>query len=354
MPTRARVRFLLLLTVVVAGGACGHTDPFQDPDESNEGPFSPLVPIQLTYNPGPDLTPAFLPGDTLVLYSYLRYQSPDPNQCLAALPVGGGTRVNESCPRSAAALDSIERYESPVPLNDSIVVLVSSQRARGVDVDAVTLLGTAPWRTADQMTPRVEFPFTSLSGVYEISASYPSLLGGNELAYLAVVDLSACPGEEPFCGAPSLLRVGREVGQLNLETSAEPTILPGTDWVTSIGTGRTPGSVLLTRPFDTRVYERQPDGSTVTLYDFAELGAARDPSLVGNTLVAIVGGDVQRWTSNDGDTLQVDGGGNIALVNLTGGQRDVIAGLFSRPVLSADGRTLIAVTGDDLYRFDIP
>ncbi len=158
MPLRRRIRSLLLPLLLVASTACAHSDPFQDPGETNHGPFSPALPVQLTYNPGPDLTPAFLPGDTIVLYSYDRSGITESNQCIGALPVPGGTAISESCPRTAAALDSVQRYENPVPLNDSIIVLVQSARRKGAGADAITLLGTAPWRTADQLVPRVEFP----------------------------------------------------------------------------------------------------------------------------------------------------------------------------------------------------
>ena len=354
MPLRARVRPLLLPALLLSAWACGHSEPFQNPDETNHGPFSPDLPVQLTYNPGPDLTPAFLPGDTIVLYSYQSAGSLSFHQCIGALPVLGGTAVSQSCPRSAAALDSTERYENPVPLDDSTIVLVQSSRLKGAGADAVTLLGTAPWRTADQFTTRFEFPFPAPSGVHEVSASYLSLLGGGELAYLAMIDLSACPGTQPFCQFPSLLRVGREIARLNLEGTGDPVVLPGTGYATSAGTGRTPGAVLYTLPFDTRVYERQVDGSTVTLFDFGTDSIARDPVVVGNLLVAVVGGAATRWTSNDGDPLQVDDGGNLALVNLASGQVQYIAGAYTRPALSGNGRVLLAVSGGNVYRIDLP
>ena len=39
-----------------------------------------------------------------------------------------------------------------MPLDDSTIVLVQSSRLKGAGADAVTLLGTAPWRTADQFS----------------------------------------------------------------------------------------------------------------------------------------------------------------------------------------------------------
>lgn len=354
MPFRTRIGSRIPPLLLVAAIGCAHSDPFQDPGETNRGPFSPALPVQLTYNPGPDLTPAFLPGDSIVLYSFRRSTEPAFNQCLGALPVPGGTTVSESCPRSAAALDSIQRYENPVPLNDSIVVLVQSARRKGAGADNNTLLGTAPWRAADELTPRVSFPVPMPHGVLEISASYLSLIGGDELAYLAMVDVSSCPGDQPFCDRPTLLRVGRELARLSLQGTADPVLMPGTDYATSAAAGRTAGTVLYTLPFDTRVYERQPDGGTLTLFDFGPGGIARDPVLVGNQLVAIVGGAATRWTSLEGVPLQVDDGGNIALVNLASGEVQYIAGAYRRPALSRDARTLIAEGGGDLFRFDLP
>jgi hypothetical protein len=345
-----------LTALLPAAWACSHSDPFQDPDETNHGPFSPTLPVQLTYNPGSDEAPAFLPGDTLLVYSYPQSGAINENWCIGGLPVAGGTRVSDSCPRSAAALDSTERYLNPVPLNDSMVVLVQSSRVKGAGVDALTLLGTAPWRAADELVPRQDFPFMSASGVFEITASYLSLLGGGNLAYLAMVDISACPGTESFCDQPTLLRVGREIALLNLQATGDPSIAPGSAYATSVATGRTAGSFLFTLPFDTRVYERGADGSTVTLFDFGTDSVVRDPMLVGNQLVAIVGGNVVRWTSNEGGPLQVDEGGNIVLVALGSGSVQYVTDVpvYQRPALSANGRVIVAQGSGDLYRFDLP
>jgi len=234
---------------------------------------------------------------------------------------------------------------------------VQSARQKGNGFDAITLLGTAPWRAADQLVPRLEFPFTSPSGVFEVSADFLSLTGGTSLAYLGTVDLSACPGASPFCDQPVLIRVGREIGQLNLDATGDPVIAPGSDYATSVATGRARGAFLFTLPFDTRVYERETDGSTVTLFDFAP-EIVRDPMLVGNQLVAIVGGNVQLFTGDVGVPLQVDGGGRIALVNLGTGAVQIVAGgenaAYTRPVLSTGGRILIAEGNGNLFRFDLP
>ena len=360
MPLRARVPSPVLPLALLALWGCSHSEPFQDPNENNNGPFSPVAPVQLTYNPGQDLTPAFLPGDTIVLYSYEQKGALNPNTCLGALPAPGGTRLSDSCPRSAAALDSTERYESAVPLNDSIVVMVQSFRLKGNGFDSQSLLGTAPWRAADHLVPRQDFPFASASGVFEVSAGYLSPIGSGNLAYVAITEVSACPGSDPFCPQPTLLRIGRQVSLLNLEATGDPSVAPGTDYATSAAPGRSPGSFLFTLPFDSRVYERQGDGSTVTVFDFGADSVARDPTIVGNDLVAIVGGNVARWTSNDGVPLQVDGGGNIVRVTLGNGTTQYLTAtpIYRRPAVSADGSAIVAEGNlgleANLFRFDLP
>ena len=97
----------------------------------------------------------------------------------------------------------------------------------------------------------------------------------------------------------------------------------------------------------------------MTLFDFGPESIARDPMLVGNQLVAIVGGNVTAATpATSGVPLQVDGGGNIVLVNLGSGavqhdRRRRVHASIRRPVLSANGRVLIAEGSGNLFRFDL-
>lgn len=355
MPLRARVSPLILPALLLAALACAHSEPFQDPDETNHGPFSPTVPVQLTYSPGPDLTPAFLPGDTLVLYSFALTSGRRTNQCIGALPVGGGTRTSESCPKTVGALDSLERLESPVALNDSVIALVQTLRRLDGGSDGPILLGTAPWQEADQIVGRLEFPLSS-SGVVENSASYLAPIGGGSLVYLGLADVYACPTATPDCKPPVQLQVGRQISQVDLQGTGAPVALPGTAYATSAAAGSAPGDVLFTLPFDSRVYLLHAGGSVVTLYDFGAPNVARDPVLVGRRLVAITGSGVQSWTSG-GQEYQVDPGGRIALVDLDDGQLTYITDgevPYKRPALSADGQVIVAEGNGNLFRFDLP
>jgi len=70
-----------------------------------------------------------------------------------------------------------------------------------------------------------------------------------------------------------------------------------------------------------------------------------------------VGGSITRLTTDEGVPLQLDGGGNILLVDLGTGAVQHIAGdqftLYQRPVLSADRRVVIAEGSGNLFRFDL-
>ena len=124
---RQHVRYLLALMSVMG---CGHTDPFTDPDNAEDGPFAAGDPLRLTYNPGVDAYPFYLPGDTLIGYAFLRPRSTNQNQCFGVLPAAGGTTISESCPRTAASLDSTQRFEVGAPLTaDSVVLVLATKRA---------------------------------------------------------------------------------------------------------------------------------------------------------------------------------------------------------------------------------
>ena len=57
-----------------------------------------------------------------------------------------------------------------------------------------------------------------------------------------MIDVSACPGTEPALRpAAYLVRVGREIGQLDLDGTGDPSIAPGSDYATSVATGRGAG-----------------------------------------------------------------------------------------------------------------
>ena len=342
---------LFLLTCI----ACGQAEPFTDPDFNEPGPFDPTPPVRLTYNPGPDVQPAFLQGGEIV-FGFSRPGEFNEDQCLGALPNQGGTTLAESCPRTAGSRDSTERYGEARPLTADTVALVYASRLVGRRVDDNAWIGTAPWRSATEFTVRLQFPFRSASGRIQFTPTHLSVTGPGLVAYLATETNTACPGLTFPCGQQASITYGTEVGEVDLASDAQPLVLSGTAWATSVAAGRTPGAILFTLPGDLRVYERNASGAITDLATVPGFNAARDPMLVGSRLVSIVNGSVSFYTLPDSVTVvQVSSGGDIVLTDLLTGTSSVVAtGGWTRPSLSADGRQLVAVSGGDIYRFDLP
>ena len=75
--------------------ACGHSEPFTSADQRNDGPFSPVVPVRLTYSPQSDLEPAFSADGRWVLY--VAERPGDQDRCVVVIPAGGGTWTHQLC-----------------------------------------------------------------------------------------------------------------------------------------------------------------------------------------------------------------------------------------------------------------
>jgi hypothetical protein len=237
------------------------------------------------------------------------------------------------------------------------VALVLAVRLVGRRVDDNAWIGTAPWRSATEFTPRLQFPFRAPSGTIQFPPTHLSPLGGSSVAYLATSTGSACPGTEYPCFFPvrqERITFGREVGVVDLANGEAPVVLAELDYATSIAPSRTPGAILFTRAFDNTVYERLPSGAIDVIATVPGF-AVRDPALVGTRLASIVNGSVRTYTLPDSTIVQVAGAGNLVLTDLITGVSTVLAtGSWQRPSLSSDARQLVAERSGDLYRFDLP
>jgi len=355
---RQHVRYLLALMSVMG---CGHTDPFTDPDNAEDGPFAAGDPLRLTYNVGVDGFPFYLPGDSLIGYAFARPGATNSNQCFGVLPVGGGTTISESCPRTAASLDSTERFEVGVPLSADSVLLLNVTRRFGRLTDDVGYIGRAPWRDATSFSVIQRFPIQTPSGSIEFPPSHMALTGDGHVAYLATTISSACPGLDPTCPDPIRpvpLVHGLEIAQVPL-TGGAIQVLSGTAFATSMAAGRAPGSVIFTLPLDTQVYERDGAGNITVLVDMLQGPAARDVQLHGDSVVAITGGPVEVYILPDGQLLQSVTPGNISIGRISTGEASVVVpGAWARPSFSSDGTKLVAQSFDtgagDVYTVTLP
>lgn len=341
---RQHVRYLLALVSVMG---CGHTDPFTDPDNTEHGPFAPGTPLRLTYNVGLDAYPFYLPGDSLIAYAFQRPDASNQSQCFGVLPAGGGTTVSESCPRTAASLDSTERFEVGAPLTADSVVLVQALRRAGAGRDDFGYIGRAAWADAATFSVIQRFPFTTPNGSLEFTPSHLAVTGDGNVAYLATREDVACPGSGTICDTTYLINAGLEVGSVPLAGGAA-TVLSGTSTATSVAPGRTVGSIIFTLPLDTRVFERDASGVITVLVDMQLGPAARDVMLRGNKVVGITGGDVALFTwIASGLQVQVASPGDITMVDVTSGVVTLLSeGGWRRPALSHDGTHVVAQDGD--------
>lgn len=347
---RWHTAFLLLLGL----SACSQAEPFTNPDHNEPTAFDPTPPVRLTWNPGPDVEPAFLPGSEVV-FGFSRPGEPNGDQCLGALPNQGGTTLAESCPRTASSRDSTERYGEARPLTADTVALVVATRRAGRRTDDFAWIGRAPWRSATEFTPRLRFPFPSATGTLQLTPQYLSIVAPNVVAYVATGSETACAGSSYPCDGQVLVTYGTEVGQVSLADSAPPVVLGGVSRPTSIAPGPTPGSILFTLAADDLVYQRDASGSITVLARPDSLNTVRDVSLAGNLLVSVVGGELGFYTLPDGTLVQDNAGGDLMLTDLGTGQSRLLArGAWRRPYISADGRQVVAEGNSDIYRFDLP
>jgi hypothetical protein len=337
--------------------ACSHSAPFENPDRGTDQPFAPGDALRLTYNAGTDRAAAFLPDGRGVLFAFQRPGTRDGDQCLGLLPAGGGTALDEWCPRSAGSRDSTDRFDEPSALDAATLLYTRASRPIGAVSDAWSYLGTAPLADPEAYAVRVRFPFTAASGRLHLAPSFPVSLGDGRIAYLAQERVSAAPTPDDD---PRLVEVGVEVAIASLADAAPPAPVAGTVRATSLAPGGAAGELLFTRPADRRVHVRRADGTVEVLHEFAAV--AREPSLAAGRLVAVVGGNVGLWFEGvpATRTVQVDDGGPLVLVELATGAETVLSPpgtAWRRPRLAPDGGAVVAQGAGgtpDIFRLKVP
>src|SRR5688572_12531680 len=96
MPARVLIRFVSLVVAALAAlaaltaAACEHGEPFLLEPYGPVGPQNPGLLTRLTFNPGQDLAPAWLPDGSAIAYTGERGDRPDRDRCLAFMPGAGG------------------------------------------------------------------------------------------------------------------------------------------------------------------------------------------------------------------------------------------------------------------------
>lgn len=337
----------------------------EDPPATDE-PFDPQPPLRLTYNPGPDLSPAALP-DGEFAYAFLIPQTPNNDQCMAYLRAGGGTQDAVFCANSPGSVDSTDRFDWPLALDDGRLVFLRASKRPDKANDDFAALVVAPQDQLNSYTSIRTLPVVSSGGTLYVLASYPTDPGDGRLVFVGLRQLQAipCPGCDPIP-----LTGGVELASVPLASSqATPDPIPETTSATAVANGRTSGEVIFTRAGESAVYAISPGTAASVLFDFGVGRVVRDPRLVGARLLAVVDGVVTNLPTVEGPTAQFDNGGRLVVVDLASGVETPVSDdlvLFRHPTVLTDNQTVIAegfptdpdgnplTTVPDLYQLELP
>jgi len=345
--TRAPTALLSVPWILLAALACGHEDPIAPGSGGASGPKDATDPVRLTWAPGYDATPFWLPDGSGILHSFDRTLSGQFDRCLGVLPAGGGSRTFEFCGTGAGAADSLDALEGAGVSPGGRLIFQWSQSIGTRTSPNTSALVLATLERPDDFVPLVLMPNILPGGRSHGRAARVDWLDEDRAVYL---------GEEVYyktCNGciPDTVRIGREGVLVNLSGAAPAlSIIPGTEDATSLATA--PGSdyLYLTRRFDSRVYRLPVSGGIPEeVHDFGPLGVARDLALCDGRLYVIVGGRVlldfdplvgEYQTDSGGRLFHLDAGGGAPTEIPINGER-----LLRRPSPDPTGGAGIAVEG---------
>jgi hypothetical protein len=361
LPSPGRIVALLrragLVLPLLAG--CGHGEPFSSRYLPEDGPIGSLQPRQLTRSPGEDQFPSWSPDGSALLYSFVDPVTMD--RCVGQMPGGGGQVVVFRCPTDDRANDSLDQAIEPMMRGDGSVAWVHLHSARerqihdGGSLYLGSLDGTRPPRRL------WHFPYLAPTGSVHFGATNLRWMPGDRLLYIGIDYLirAVC-----FGCKPDTVVISREVMLLDAsQPSPSPAPIAGTAEATSIWPTADSTGFYFTRAGDARVWQRPLDGGGLPtlVHDFVSGGIVRDVSVVGQRLAAVVGGKVSYGFEESIGLRQLDSGGVLTMVDLsTSAATQIDTLLYRRPVLSPDGRRLVAEritrpsTHPDLWLFELP
>jgi len=347
---------VLRSAVLVALGACAHSEPFTAPDHGTDRPYAPGPAAQLTLNPGHDRAPGWLPDGSGIIYTAQRLDRADRDWCLEILPPTGGRAVRTVCDASAFGDDSTNAFLWAAVSADGRVAYVRSASRIGGRVPQWSALVVAPFDAPSRTTVVSGVPYTVPGSATHQGIAQVRWLGTGALVYRGDLAFlyTACRG----CPVDSIAS-GRGLVLQSLGANGARIVLPGTDYASSVSAGADSDEVYYTLNGDSKVYRRSLSaGTTAVVADFGAV--VRDVHVVGRRLVAIVGGTVTfAYEPGQQDSVQWDDGGDVVLFDLDSGIASQVAqGRFRNPALSPSGARIVAERyvdrTTDLWLFEVP
>jgi hypothetical protein len=329
--------------LVVAACAHSETATVEPPENPPFGDGS--YPRRLTLNEVDDRHPQWLPDGSGIIYSTERAdQQRDRDRCVALLPPEGGTQRWRSCQTDGRYLDTTDVWEWPSVGPDGDVIFIRTTgwiNTRKTGFPSIALADGWDLQGARKVR---SLPFITETGKQQVLGWTFRWLDSDDLVYLGVLEFFQ--GSTFF---PDTFFTGQEVMHLHLESDGTPTftVVPGTAWASSVAVGDDSTSIYYTIGGDSMVYRRQLAGGLVdTVHNFGWGRVARDVSVRGNTLAAIVGDSVIfSFEAAHNGWVQRDEGGGLSVVDLTTGVEQVYTeagvNLFRHPEISPDGTRIV-------------
>lgn len=344
--------------------ACDHEEPFDSPDAGTDAPFQPGAPARLTYNPGKDLHPAWLADGSGLIYAWEELAVSPYDRCLGLMAPTGGTRYRTVCDQSAAGEDSTDLFDEPSASGDGQLAFLRGRSRPGAVAPGLLEFHVGELDDLPAARRLFSLPYVAPSGRQHSSISHVGWLTPGELVYVG--NLVVYPRDCSSC-LPDTLISGLEIVRLDL-SNATPLlqVVSGTDYASSVALGAG-DTIYYTLGGDSRVYRRSLSSANVEVaHDFGTLGIARDVTVLGNRLVAVVGGEVSFVSHPIFGPVQYDGGGPLVSVDLATGAEISIPSigppLFRRPAFAPAGELIRLVAEGytfsspipDLYLFEAP
>jgi hypothetical protein len=236
-----------------------------------------------------------------------------------------------------------------VSAGDQLAYVRASKPLRAQD-DRYVALVYGPLNDPAHFATVRTFPFQSGSTFYT-SAQSLTWLGETRLALLGTLDTSIQCADPPVCNINLLIRSGRDILLADLTGgTASISAVPGTSWATSVARGSSDDEIFYTVAGSSQVFRLSLSGGSPELaHDFLARGIARDVSVAGNRLAAVVGGAVTVYDDGAGDPIQQDGAGHLVIVDLVSGTEQELTPpltLVRHPTLAPDGSSIVA----EVYR----
>lgn len=352
-----------LTAVTLAGilAACNHDAVFSPPSGARLGPADSGTIHRVTFNPGADLTPSWLPDGSALVYAYdANGFPPFRARCLALIPPEGGTQTVLSC-RVRAASDPIDASDWPAVGPGGSIAYSWSPFGFNPYVPDSTLFLVGTLGAVSSSRTAITFPYIPPGSQTRTYTAASSLAWLNSTTLVASAYVTTIVQDtSPSTFKPE--RCGKDVVLLNLTTQpAGLSVVSNTTTSTSVAVGGA-GVLYYTLIGDTRVYRRVlATGADSVVHDFGAAGIARDVSVAGGRLAAVVGGTVATGVDPVNGAYQEDQGGFLHLVTLATGADTVLPDsgyVFRHPALSPTGDRLVAEAWQgkaaDLWFFRLP